>query len=171
MRDAVAGVDVIVHAATNSPAAQRGRFALRDFFGSPSDVDVDGTSALLDAAGAAGVAHFVHVSIVGLEHLRRLPYSSRKPEAERLVRDSSVPSTILRATACYWLLERMFSNMLWSARASPPNRHCGATPTLRSPTRSRRRGAVGRVTPAATASLRARLPLQSARGDSCRVAG
>lgn len=112
IRAAVSDVDLVIHAATNSPAAQRGRFKPRDFLGSPSDVDVEGTGALLAAAHGARVGHFAHISIVGLEHLRRLPYSRRKLEAEELVRESSVPSTILRATGFYWLLERMFANMI-----------------------------------------------------------
>jgi uncharacterized protein YbjT (DUF2867 family) len=112
VREAAAGVNVIIHAATNSPSAQRGRFMLRDFLRSPADVDVHGTRALLDAAQSAHVEHFIHVSIVGLEQLRRVPYSRRKLEAEQLVRDSSVPWTILRATSFYWLLERMCANML-----------------------------------------------------------
>ncbi|HEX4689403.1 MAG TPA: NAD(P)-dependent oxidoreductase, partial [Solirubrobacteraceae bacterium] len=88
VREAVTGVEVVVHAATNSPAARRGRFRLGDFVRSPADVDVHGTSALLAAAERERVAHFVHVSIVGLEHLRRLPYARRKLEAEQLVRAS-----------------------------------------------------------------------------------
>lgn len=109
--EAVAGVDVIVHAATNSPAARRGRFALTDLVRSPADVDVDGTRALLAEAEAGAVSHFVHVSIVGLEHMRRMAYTRRKLEAEALVRASGVPWTITRATGFYWLLERMFANM------------------------------------------------------------
>jgi uncharacterized protein YbjT (DUF2867 family) len=109
---AVADVNAIIHAATNSPAARRGRFKLGDFFSSPADVDVDGTKALLSAAERVGVQHFVHVSIVGLHQMRRLPYSRRKLEAEELVRTSPVPSSIVRATAFYWLLERIFANMV-----------------------------------------------------------
>jgi uncharacterized protein YbjT (DUF2867 family) len=109
--EAMASVEAIIHAATNSPAARRGRFKLGDLFSSPADVDVDGTQALLAAAEHAGVEHFVHVSIVGLHHMRRLPYSRRKLEAEELVRNSPVPSSIVRATGFYWLLERMFANM------------------------------------------------------------
>jgi hypothetical protein len=45
---------------------------------------------LLDAAGQAGVKHLIHVSIVGLEHMRRMPYSRRKLEAEALVRNSEL---------------------------------------------------------------------------------
>src|SRR5205814_5450169 len=96
--EALAEVDGVVHSATNSPAAQRGSFRLRDFLRSPRDVDVNGTSALLAAAEHARVDFFVHVSIVGLEHLKRVPYSRRKLQAEHLVRRSHVPWSIARAT-------------------------------------------------------------------------
>lgn len=112
VRDAVAGVDAIIHAATNSPAAQRGRFKPRDLLVSPADVDVGGTRALLSAAEDAGVEHFLHVSIVGLQALRAMPYSRRKLMAEQLVRDGRVPWSIVRATGFYWLLARMFAEMV-----------------------------------------------------------
>ena len=112
LHDAVADVQAVIHAATNSPAARRGRFTLRDFFGSPADVDVTGTRTLLTAAEHTGVEEFVHVSIVGLEHVRRMPYARRKLEAEQLVQNANVSSSIVRATGFYWLLERLFENML-----------------------------------------------------------
>jgi uncharacterized protein YbjT (DUF2867 family) len=109
---ALAGVDAVVHAATNSPAAQRGGFALRDFVRSPTDVDIDGTTALLAAAADASVEHFVHVSIVGLSHMAGInPYSRVKLAAEELVKGSAVPWSIVRATGFYWLLERMLAKM------------------------------------------------------------
>jgi uncharacterized protein YbjT (DUF2867 family) len=111
VREAVSGVEAVVHAATNSPAARRGRFKFGDLVRSPADVDVDGTRALLSAAKDGGVEHFVHVSIVGLEHMRRMAYTRRKLEAEALVRASGVPWSIVRATVFYWLLERTFANM------------------------------------------------------------
>jgi uncharacterized protein YbjT (DUF2867 family) len=112
VRNAVADVDAIIHAATNSPAARRGRFKLGDFVRSPADVDVNGTGALVAAAEQAGIQQFVHVSIVGLEHLRRMPYSRRKLEAEQIVMSSKLPWSIVRATGFYWLLDRMFESML-----------------------------------------------------------
>jgi uncharacterized protein YbjT (DUF2867 family) len=109
---ALAGVDTVVHAATNSPAAQRGGFALRDFVRSPTDVDIDGTTALLAAAADASVEHFVHVSIVGLSHMAGInPYSRVKLAAEELVKGSAVPWSIVRATGFFWLLERMLAKM------------------------------------------------------------
>lgn len=108
--DAVAGVDAIIHAATDSPSAQRGRFRARDFVRSPSAVDVAGTRALLDAAARESVAHVVHVSIVGVED-SRLPYMRVKLAAEQLVREASTPWSIVRATPFYWLLDRFLAHM------------------------------------------------------------
>ncbi len=109
---AVAGVDAVIHAATNSPAAQRGGFRPLDFIRSPTDVDIDGTTALLAAAATASVQHFVHVSIVGLPRMARInPYSRVKLAAEELVKASAVRWSIVRASGFYWLLERMLAKM------------------------------------------------------------
>jgi hypothetical protein len=53
LRDAVADVQAVIHAATNSPAARRERFTLRDLVRSPADVDVTGTRALRADLGRA----------------------------------------------------------------------------------------------------------------------
>lgn len=111
VRAAVVDVDEIVHAATNSPMAQRGRFTFGDLVRSPSDVDVDGTTALLQAAEQAGVAHFVHVSIAGLERQTRMVYARRKLEAEAAVSRSGLPWSIVRASPFYWLMERLCEGM------------------------------------------------------------
>jgi uncharacterized protein YbjT (DUF2867 family) len=108
---AVAGVDAVVHAATNSPAARRGGLRPLDFLHSPADVDLDGTRMLLRAAEVKGVRHFVHISIVGLEYQRWSPYARVKLAAEELVRGSALPWSIMRATPFYWLLDRMLENM------------------------------------------------------------
>jgi uncharacterized protein YbjT (DUF2867 family) len=109
--DAVAGAEIVVHAATNSPAAQRGRYRPGDLIRSPTDVDLEGTRALLEAAAETGVEHFVHVSIVGLEEMRRLPYARVKLAAEQLVRNSPVARSIVPATGFYWLLDRLLAGM------------------------------------------------------------
>ncbi|MER5204153.1 NAD(P)H-binding protein [Streptomyces sp. NPDC002825] len=103
---AVSGAQVIVHAATLSPAARRGFLLPVDFWRSPPDVDVDGTRRLLDAAARAGVAHFAHVSIVGVDRAR-IPYMRVKHTAEGLVSAGRVPWSILRATQFHWLTDRM----------------------------------------------------------------
>jgi uncharacterized protein YbjT (DUF2867 family) len=108
--EAVTGAHTVVHAATLSPAAQRGRFRLGDFFRSPPDVDVEGTRRLLGQAKRAGVGHFLYVSIVGVQ-ASRLPYSRVKAAAENLVREAELPWSIVPATGFYWLLGRLLDNL------------------------------------------------------------
>ncbi|MEU6883293.1 SDR family oxidoreductase [Streptomyces sp. NPDC046712] len=103
---AVAGAQVVVHAATLSPAAKRGYLLPADLWRSPPEVDVDGTRRLLEAADRAGVRHFAHVSIVGVDR-PRVPYMRVKHTAEDLVRAGKVPWSILRATQFHWLADRI----------------------------------------------------------------
>jgi uncharacterized protein YbjT (DUF2867 family) len=110
MREAVTGVRTIIHAATLSPAARRGHFRPVDFITSPPDVDVDGTRRLVQEAKSAGVEHFMHISIVGVQQAR-VPYLRRKAQAENIVRSSAVPWTIAAATPFYWLLARFHDHM------------------------------------------------------------
>ena len=76
-----------------------------DVSNSPSFADDDvmaffrtGTTNLLQAARAAGVSHFVALSIVGSEHLAASGYMRAKVEQERLIRAGGVPFTIVHAT-------------------------------------------------------------------------
>jgi uncharacterized protein YbjT (DUF2867 family) len=109
---ALEGVHTVVHAATFSPIARRGTVRPADLFTSPAYVDVDGTRRLLGAARRAGVAHFVHVSIVGLDDAT-LPYSRVKRAGEDLVRQSDLPWSVVRATPFFYLLGRVLENLRW----------------------------------------------------------
>lgn len=85
---AVDGSDVVVHLATS---AGRG--------------DVAQTRNLL--AAAAGVRHLIVMSIAGIDRIP-LPYYRYKLEGERLVAESGVPYTILRATQFHNLVDQVF---------------------------------------------------------------
>jgi uncharacterized protein YbjT (DUF2867 family) len=114
LREALEGVASVVNAATFSPIARSGRVRFADLFSSPSSVDVDGTQRLLDAAVHAGVQHFLHVSIVGLEGAS-LPYAQVKLAGEHLVRQSSISWSVVRATPFFYLL----ANLLAGQRRLP----------------------------------------------------
>jgi uncharacterized protein YbjT (DUF2867 family) len=77
--DALAGVDTVVHLATNRSK------------------DLPATERLLAAATGAGVGHLVFLSIVGVD---RIPYGYYvdKVASERAIAGSGIPFTILRAT-------------------------------------------------------------------------
>lgn len=89
---ALAGVEVVVHAATNPVRHKR--------------VDVEGTAGLLDAARSAGVRHLIYVSVVGADMIPFTYYRS-KLQAEHLVQDSGIAWSVLRATMFHPLVARL----------------------------------------------------------------
>ncbi|NEB05894.1 NAD(P)H-binding protein [Streptomyces sp. SID13726] len=90
---AVAGVDTIVHCAST----QRGG-------------DEEAARNLLDAARRAGVRHCVYISIVGVD---RVPfgYYRSKFAVERMVEESGIGWTTLRATQFHDLLVTLFRGL------------------------------------------------------------
>jgi uncharacterized protein YbjT (DUF2867 family) len=98
LAEAAAGVEVIVHCAS-SP------------FRRTREVDVEGTRRLLEAAKPAGVSHFVYISIVGIDRIP-LPYYKHKLAAERLIEESGVPYSILRAPQFFTLMDDILRKLL-----------------------------------------------------------
>jgi uncharacterized protein YbjT (DUF2867 family) len=79
LREALDGVDTVLHLATNRRS------------------DARATQHLVDAARSAGVQHLVYLSIVGVDAVP-LGYYRAKRACEELVAGSGLPFTILRAT-------------------------------------------------------------------------
>ena len=98
LTDAVRDVEVIVHCAS-SP------------FKKTKETDVEGTRKLLAAAKAAGVSNFYYISIVGIDRIK-YGYYNAKLAAEKVIEESGVPYTILRATQFHPLLGDVFAPML-----------------------------------------------------------
>jgi len=90
---ALVGVNIVVHAAS-SPAKHT------------RQIDVEGTRRLLQAARAAGVAHFAYISIVGIEQIP-FAYYRHKVAAETLVAEARLPWSILRATQFHTLIDSL----------------------------------------------------------------
>ncbi|HST63470.1 MAG TPA: NAD(P)H-binding protein [Longimicrobium sp.] len=94
VREALAGADAVIHAASD-PRRH-------------AEVDVQGTRRLADAARAAGTPHLVYVSIVGIDDIP-FAYYRAKLAAERIVAESGVPHSILRATQFHAFVESMIA--------------------------------------------------------------
>ncbi|HUS31406.1 MAG TPA: NAD(P)H-binding protein [Kofleriaceae bacterium] len=92
LAEAFAGVDVIMDA-TNAQAGAH-------------DVLVGGTKRVLEAAAAAGVRHFVGISIVGIDDAP-LAYYRTKVAQEKVIEASAVPWTLLRATQFHDLIPKL----------------------------------------------------------------
>ena len=88
---AVAGAEVIVHAAT-------------DPRGDPWQVDVAGTRRLVEAVDRDRLRHLVYVSIVGVD---RIPYGYYRAKfaAEQVLLASGLPVTLLRVTQYYHFVD------------------------------------------------------------------
>jgi uncharacterized protein YbjT (DUF2867 family) len=90
----------------------------------PQAVDVAGTRALLAAARAAGVAHVIHVSIIGIDRIPT-PYYHAKMAAEEAVIASGVPYSIWRAAQFHTLLDNALKPLLTGESApvlnNPPD--------------------------------------------------
>jgi len=88
LADALKGASVAVDV-TNSPSWEDN--AVMNFFETS-------TRNLLACGAAAGVAHFVALSVVGTERLQESGFFRAKLAQENLIRASSIPYTIVRAT-------------------------------------------------------------------------
>jgi uncharacterized protein YbjT (DUF2867 family) len=84
---AVRGCDVVVHCATGRQ-------------------DAETSARLVDAARRTGAPHVVYVSIVGIDRIP-LGYYREKLAVERLIADSGLPHTNLRATQFHDLVVAM----------------------------------------------------------------
>jgi len=86
--DALAGANVLVDV-TNSPSFEDD--PVLAFF-------TTSTTNLVAAAKAAGVGHYVALSIVGVDGLPESGYMRAKVAQEKLITESSLPYSIVRAT-------------------------------------------------------------------------
>ena len=88
LADALAGADALVDV-TNSPSFEAD--AVMDFF-------TRSATNIAEAAKAAGIGHYVALSIVGVDGLPDSPYMRAKVAQERIISESGIPYSIVRAT-------------------------------------------------------------------------
>jgi uncharacterized protein YbjT (DUF2867 family) len=88
LADALAGADALIDV-TNSPSFEAD--AVMHFF-------TTSATNIAEAAKAAGVGHYVALSIVGVEGLPDSPYMRAKVAQEKVITESGLPYSIVRAT-------------------------------------------------------------------------
>jgi uncharacterized protein YbjT (DUF2867 family) len=71
---------------------------------------VNSTRNLLAAAVTAGVRHYIALSVVGAERLVESGYLRAKVAQERLIRNSSVPYTVLKATQFFEFIDGIITS-------------------------------------------------------------
>jgi uncharacterized protein YbjT (DUF2867 family) len=97
LADAVAGASVVVDV-SNAPSFEDD--AVLQFFDTS-------TRNLLAAEAAAGAGHHVALSVVGTERLAESGYFRAKLAQEELIKHSSIPYSIVRATQFFEFLDRI----------------------------------------------------------------
>jgi uncharacterized protein YbjT (DUF2867 family) len=97
LAEALAGASVVVDV-SNSPSFDDA--AVMEFF-------TTSTRNLLAAEAAAGVAHHVALSVVGTERLTESGYFRAKLAQEKLIEESPIPYSIVRATQFYEFMKRI----------------------------------------------------------------
>ena len=97
LAEALAGADVVVDV-SNSPSFEDA--AVLEFFETS-------TRNILDAEAAAGVGHHVALSVVGTERLTESGYMRAKIAQEKLIKDSSIPYSIVHATQFFEFATRI----------------------------------------------------------------
>ena len=88
LAEALQGASVVVDV-SNSPSFEDA--AVMEFF-------TTSTRNLLKAAGAAGVTHYVALSVVGTERLSESGYFRAKIAQEQMIKESAIPYSIVHAT-------------------------------------------------------------------------
>lgn len=97
LADALRGASVVVDV-SNSPSFEAS--AVMEFF-------TASTRNLLRYAAAAGITHYVALSVVGTERLADSPYLRAKNAQETLIKGGGIPYSIVHATQFFEFVMRM----------------------------------------------------------------
>ena len=97
LAEALAGASVVVDV-SNSPSFED--TAVMEFF-------TRSTRNLLEYAAAAGVRHYVALSVVGTERIPDSPYLRGKSAQEALIRSAGIPYSIVHATQFFEFIKRI----------------------------------------------------------------
>jgi uncharacterized protein YbjT (DUF2867 family) len=97
LAEVLQGASVVVDV-SNSPSFEEA--AVMEFF-------TTSTRNLLEAAGAAGVKHYVALSVVGTGRIPDSPYLRAKSAQETLIKGGGIPYSIVQATQFFEFIERI----------------------------------------------------------------
>jgi len=87
--------------------------------GQTFDTAVANTRIMLDAATAAGVRKFVHISVTNATESSPLPYFRGKAMVEAAVKDSALSYAIIRPALIFGVEDILLNNIAWLLRRVP----------------------------------------------------
>ena len=84
-----------------------------------SDLAVENTRTLFEAAKRAGVGRIVHFSVTNVSSGSGLPYFRGKAQVEDMLKGLGVPYAIIRPTLVFGVGDLLLNNMAWALRRFP----------------------------------------------------
>jgi uncharacterized protein YbjT (DUF2867 family) len=89
------------------------------YAGQTFDTAVANTRVMLDAATAAGVRKFVHISVTKATESSPLPYFRGKAMVETAIRESALGYAIIRPALIFGVEDILLNNIAWMLRRFP----------------------------------------------------
>ena len=96
LKEALNNIDVVIHCASNPKKSL--------------EVDVEGTRNLINAIDKNKTRHIIYISIVGVDK-SNYPYYKTKVAVENMIKEGSIPYTILRTTQFHNLVLNIISGL------------------------------------------------------------
>jgi uncharacterized protein YbjT (DUF2867 family) len=110
LRAAMKDVDAVYHLAS---AEQLGRKA------ELTEVDIQGTQAVVNAAAQANIQRFFYVSHLGADRASAFPLLKAKAIAEHAIKSSGIPYTIFRSAVAFGEADHFTNGLAFLLKVSP----------------------------------------------------
>ena len=110
LRAAMKGVDVIYHLASAESLGRKAQL---------SQVDIQGTQAMVLAASQAKIDRFIYVSHLGADRASAYPLHKAKGIAEHHILASGIPHTIFRSAVAYGERDHFSNGLAFLLKVSP----------------------------------------------------
>jgi len=110
LRASMKDVTVIYHLASAESLGRKAQL---------TEVDIEGTQALLQAASQAGIERFFYVSHLGADRASAYPLLQAKAIAEHQIRSSGIPYTIFRSAIAYGERDYFTNGLAFLLKISP----------------------------------------------------
>ena len=110
LRAAMKGVDTVYHLASAEMLGRKAQL---------SEVDIQGTQAVINAAAQVNIQRFFYISHLGADRASAFPLLKAKAIAEHHIRTSGIPYTIFRSSMAFGEGDHFTNNLAFLLKVSP----------------------------------------------------
>jgi len=110
LRAAMKGVDIVYHLASAESLGRKAKL---------TEVDIQGTQAVVNAAGQSKIDRFFYVSHLGADRSSAFPLLKAKAIAESHIKRSGIPYSIFRSAIAYGERDHFTNGLAFLLKVSP----------------------------------------------------